>query len=600
MMNNNVENGGDSGWMKDGWMIGMVGGWMDDCHWLAVGCWMTMTMELGWDICLACRALLMMNRGFGVGMGVGVGVVVGIGCAVWAWRGTGGGRKEADGEEGKRIKTMPESALFAEAAAYTESRLDSYYGCGSETRVVDVGMTDAEKARLTRVPLPEDPMDEMEALDLIRALDAHPMGNGHPRFFAWIMSAPSRLGVALEMAALGQNTPGAGVAHNANIYLQESVVRWIAELIGFPDSRWMKGLLVSGGSMANIVALGAARYAAAAKQGINVKEEGVRVLPRLRIYASKHVHSCVEKAAILLGLGAKAVVAIPFAQDGMSMDVASLRAVLEGDLEDPEVMPMAVVATAGSTNCGAVDNLDGIASLCAEHQVWMHVDGAYGGFGSLDPSKAHLFAGIERATSVAVDPHKWLQTPLDAGCVLFRDGRVAKAAFGVAADYLPPADLDPNAPAPADHEVENAFNYLPTLTAASRVAKVLGSIAELGAKGVRDMVVRHNELAAYFASLVEGHPAFELVVPVTLSVVLFRLVSGGDEANSALVARVAEQGKFFYTPTVYEGSVVQRVCVLSRHTRREDVDALFAHLVDQVANDHRVSDGSEPKGTGSE
>jgi len=280
-------------------------------------------------------------------------------------------------------------------------------------------------------PLPEAGAEPGPLLErTARLLFEHSLFNGHPRFFGYITAPPAPIGILGDFLASAVNpNVGAWTLAPAATEIEAQTVRWIAELIGYSPE--CGGLLVSGGNMANIVGFLAAR---AARAGWNVRERGASgdSGQRLRVYASAETHTWIQKAADIAGLGTTSVRWIP-TDARLRMDVAVLRRHIEADAAAGDV-PCLVVGTAGSVSTGAVDPLPEIAATCREHGVWFHVDGAYGGFAACVPEAPDDVRGLSLADSVAIDPHKWLYAPLEAGCALVRDPEMLRAAFS----YHPP------------------------------------------------------------------------------------------------------------------------------------------------------------------
>src|SRR5258708_3234919 len=260
------------------------------------------------------------------------------------------------------------------------------------------------------------------------------MGNVHSRFFGWVNSPPAMLAVITEILAAAMNPSCAGGDHAA-IYLEHCVIRWLMELIGFPVEG-SAGLLVSGGSAASLTALAAARHRACDQLGVDVRKSGVSGLStKLRLYASTQLHSCVQKAVELLGLGSECIRWIGIDED-LRISLDGLRQAIEED-QRQGWNPFCIVASAGSVQTGAIDSLNELADVALESGLWLHVDGAYGAVGILDPNTKPLFAGMERADSIALDPHKWLSVPVECGCVLVRDGALLRNAFSLLPPFLP-------------------------------------------------------------------------------------------------------------------------------------------------------------------
>src|SRR5215472_12882655 len=322
-------------------------------------------------------------------------------------------------------------------------------------------------------PLPEEGTEAGRLLEqTAERLFDHSLFNGHPRFFGYITSSPAPIGMLGELLAAAVNANvGAWALSPAATEIEVQTVRWIAELIGYPSE--CGGLFVSGGNMANILCSLAARAKSAAW---DVRDQGVGASERkLRIYGSVETHTWVQKAADLSGLGTASIRWIP-TDAKQRMDVSALRRQLEADRAAGDV-PCIVIGTAGSVSTGSVDPLPEIAAVCRQHDVWFHVDGAYGGFAAALPNAPDDLRGLTAADSVAVDPHKWLYAPLDAGCALVRDPERLRAAFA----YHPPYyHFDERATNFVDYGLENSRGF--------RALKVWLALKHVGAAGYRRMI----------------------------------------------------------------------------------------------------------------
>ena len=283
-------------------------------------------------------------------------------------------------------------------------------------------------------PLPDQGVTPEAIVDFLEEkVLPYPTGNGHPRFMAWVVSPPAPAGILADMLATGFNFMGGGAAP-LQTHLDNCVGRWLKEAVGFPVEGSMS-LLVGGGSSANLTGLTVARHWAARRDGWNVREEGLQAgRPPLTLYASVEAHSCIQKSVELLGLGTANMRKIPTDSD-YRIDLAALEAALA---EDRAVgrRPFCVVGSAGTVNTGAIDPLAALADVAAREDLWFHIDGAYGALGVTDPEAAPGFKGMERADSLALDPHKWLSVPLDCGCALVRNRAVQREAFSLVPPYL--------------------------------------------------------------------------------------------------------------------------------------------------------------------
>lgn len=451
---------------------------------------------------------------------------------------------------------------------------------------------DVQAALHADAPLPEDGCDAERLLrDTADLLFAHSLFNGHPRFFGYITSSPAPIGMLGDLLAAAVNANvGSWRLGPMATELEAQTVRWIAELIGFPSDGG--GLLVSGGNMANIVPVIAARRRAASW---DVRVEGVaspHARP-LRLYASTETHTWVQKAADLAGLGTDAIRWIP-TDDRLQMDTQALRDALSADRAAGEV-PMMVVATGGSVSTGVVDPLEDIAAICRDAQVWFHVDGAYGALAAATPEAADEFAGLALADSVAVDPHKWLYTPLEAGCVLVRDARWLRAAF----TYHPPYY----------HFGAEALNYVdlgPQNSRGFRALKVWLALRQVGRRGYAQMIGDDIRLSRRLHAAVDAHPELE-VHSQALSITTFRYVppdlrrGPSTEAresylhalNEALLEHLQQAGEAFVSNALIRGRYLLRACIVNFNTAAADVDA----LPEIVARIGRALDGARrPRG----
>jgi len=436
-------------------------------------------------------------------------------------------------------------------------------------------MSPAERTTLMQESLGDSGVAPELVLERFRtAVLPHAMGNGHPRFFGWVNSPPAPIGIVADFLAAALNPSCAGGDHAA-IYVERAAVRWLMELIGFPTEGSM-GLLVSGGSAATLIALAAARHRAALEDGWNVRTEGLQHArrPALRLYVSPDGHSCIQKAAEILGLGEQAIHRVA-TDERHRIDVGALRAAVAAD-RAAGTRPFCVAASAGTVSTGAIDPLDEIADVCDAERLWLHVDGAYGAVGAAVPSHRDCYAGLARAHSVALDPHKWLSVPVECGAVLVRDGRLLRETFSLVPDYL-------------RTEADRGFGGLPWYseygiqqTRGFRALKLWMTLQHLGRDGVRDLVAGHLALAQHLAGLVDAAPDLERLGEVELSIVCFRYaprrLRGDDRALDALNKRVMEEvqasGPAFLTQTTLRGRFALRACVLHYATTESDLAAL--------------------------
>ncbi|HYZ14983.1 MAG TPA: aminotransferase class V-fold PLP-dependent enzyme, partial [Candidatus Acidoferrum sp.] len=393
-------------------------------------------------------------------------------------------------------------------------------------------------------------------------------GNLHPRFFGWVHGAGTPAGVLAELFAAGMNANVGGREH-APVYVERAVVAWFRELFGFPEGA--SGVLTSGTSMGNLLAIVAARDAAL---GEGSRRSGTRGR-RLVAYAAAGVHDCVSKAMRIAGLGTDAL-RIVEVDDRLAIRLPALRRRIAADRAAGNE-PFLIVGTAGSVDAGAFDPLDALADLCREERLWLHVDGAFGALAILSPAHAHLVAGIERADSLAFDAHKWLHAPYAVGCVLFRDERAHRAAFSSEPDYLARAQSGTAAGAPwfADYGLELSREF--------RALKVWFTLRHYGFERLGAAIGRTCELATLLAERLAAEPEMELLAPVSLNVVCFRVHPRGldDEAelerlNDAIAIAVQESGDAVPSTTRIGGTRALRICIVNHRTREDDLDVLLA------------------------
>ena len=344
-----------------------------------------------------------------------------------------------------------------------------------------------------------------------RQVAPYGVGNRHPQFLGWVHGGGTAVGMLAEMLAAGLNANCGGRDH-APIACERQVIRWASEMLGLPTE--LSGLVLSGTSMANFVAVMIAR---AAVLGDGVRRVGV-AQARLTGYASAGAHMCVARAFDMAGLGSDALRLIP-CDETNAMSLAHLRERIAAD-RSAGLQPFLVVATAGSVDTGAIDDLTSIADTCAAERLWFHVDAAFGAIAMLSPKLRGLFTGMERANSVAFDFHKWAQVPYDAGCIVVRDSDAHRAAFAREVAYLrrDARGLAAGEPWPVD--------LGPELSRGFRALKVWMTLKTYGADRI-GLVTEHScDLARCLAAVIDIEPMLELSAPVPLNVVCFRDLAG--------------------------------------------------------------------------
>ena len=438
---------------------------------------------------------------------------------------------------------------------------------GLERRPVFGKVGDA--AALFDEPLPETGMPAEALIAFVRAhVLPRPFGNSHPRFFGFINATADPLGTVADYLASAMN-PNCWGGDHAAVHVENCVVRWLAEGLGLPAGA--EGILTSGGSMANFTALAAARRAVCPE----VREEGLPSEGRLVVYASDQVHNCVDRAVDLLGFGMRSLRKIP-ADDRFRLPLDRLKDAVRADRR-AGLRPAIVVGNAGTVNTGAIDPLHDLADFCREEGLWFHADGAYGAMAALSPRLAPLLRGIERADSVAADPHKWLYVPYEAGATLVREpGRLADA-FRKPAEYLVQDEESPFL-GPV------AFNERgPELSRGFKALKVWMGLKRHGRQGYAGAIERDVALARFLSDEVDRRPDFERLAEPVLSIANFRYrpkdksvsEEGLDQLNRRIANRLVGSGSFFLAPTLLKGKTSLRVAIVNFRTQERDLVALL-------------------------
>ena len=425
-------------------------------------------------------------------------------------------------------------------------------------------------ASLSSQTLPQEGMPAEALLaDFRERVLPYPLGNGHRRFWGWVNSPPAVIGVFADALAAAMNPSVAGGNHAA-VHLEHGVLGWFKQIFGFPADSG--GLLVSGGSVANLIGLAVARHAGA---GVDIRSDGLQgEHQKLTVYTSVEGHSCVRKAVELLGIGSANLRTVAV-DDEFRIDVAALEAAIERDIA-AGCRPLAVAASAGTVNSGAIDPLAEIAAVCRRHGAWFHVDGAYGALAILSRRHGKALEGLSLADSLAVDPHKWLSVPVEAGLVLVRDAAAMRDAFSLVPAYLR-TDDDPNGLGGPVWFSEYGIQQ----TRGFRALKVWMALREDGVEGYREAIDRQIELAERLRMAVQRAADMELVA-AGLSVVCFRYAPAefaGDETmvdtlNRELLRRLQLGGEAFLSGTVLRGRFALRACIVNYKTRDEDIDRL--------------------------
>jgi len=416
--------------------------------------------------------------------------------------------------------------------------------------------------------LPDAGASPAQLLD--RAADLlieHSLFNAHPRFWGYVTSSAAPLGALAEFLAAAVNANcGAWLLSPMASEIEAQTIRWIAELLGYPSN--CGGLFVSGGNMANIVCFLAAR---AARGGSEIRAHGVDGA-RLRAYCSAETHTWIQKAADISGLGTDSVRWIA-ADSAFRIDIDSLRKRIREDIAAGD-KPFLVVGNAGTVSTGAVDPLSDLAALCREFDLWFHIDGAYGALAAVAPDSASLFTGLGDADSIAVDPHKWLYAPLEAGCALVRDVSKLRDAFAYHPAYY--------------HFGVEAINYFdlgPQNSRGFRALKVWLALQHAGREGYAQMISDDIRLSRAMYDKVAQNPELEALTQ-GLSITTFRYVPRDlnltdsatanylNDLNRELLTRLQQGGEAYLSNAIIDGKYALRACIVNFRTSQQDVEAL--------------------------
>jgi glutamate/tyrosine decarboxylase-like PLP-dependent enzyme len=409
--------------------------------------------------------------------------------------------------------------------------------------------------------------------EFLECIQPYTMHTAHPRFWAWYMGSGTVMGALADMLASTLN-PNLGGGNHAAPLVEKQVIDWISEMMGFPANS--SGLLTSGASMANFTALTVARNT---RCGYDVRRQGVaKAVGAPVVYASTEIHSCNQKAVETLGLGSDGLCRIPVNAD-YGIDVAALERQIAEDCEAGK-LPFCVIATAGTINTGAIDDLEAIADICARENLWFHVDGAIGAVAILADNVRPQLAGIERADSIALDLHKWMHIPFEAGCVIVRDGPAHRDSFALVPEYLARGEEDGGL---ASGSLWFS-DYGLQLTRQFRALKVWMSIKEHGLEKFGRMIARNVEQAHYLGRLVEASDDLELTAPIGLDIVCFRYNPGqldGDALNSLnkrLLIELHKGGLAVPSYTTLDDEYCLRVAISNHRSRFEDFDLLVGEV----------------------
>ncbi|HZS07859.1 MAG TPA: pyridoxal-dependent decarboxylase [Blastocatellia bacterium] len=416
-------------------------------------------------------------------------------------------------------------------------------------------------------PFPEDGIGiDQLFLEITGKVVPNSTAIAHPRFLAYVLGPPNGIAPFAEAmaATLNQNCNQWQLSPAANV-IEQRVISWFSELFGYPETAG--GIITSGGSMATLTALSVAIEDKC--QG-DFRREGLQSLKSpLVVYTSAEAHRCVEKDAVILGLGLDNVRKIPV-DAAFRMRPDLLAAAVREDRKAGR-HPFCVVASGGTINTGAIDPIDELAEFCSAENLWLHVDGAYGALFILSPQVRDKLLPCGRADSIALDPHKLLLSPLEAGCLLVRDGDKLKKAFSFASPYLT-ADEDPL--------LTNFMDYGPQLSRSFKAFKIWCALQAFGVRAFAEAAEQMLDIAQYMGDrITRTEASFELLAPVNLSAVCFRLRNTDDAGNRRVLAELVREGTALMGPVVIGGRFGIRACITNYRTTREDIDLILDRLL---------------------
>lgn len=441
------------------------------------------------------------------------------------------------------------------------------------------GVTTSPLPHQLRQKLPTDlPLKGTDAASLVKEtwemLEKNSLFNGHPRFWGYITSSPSPLGMLGDLMASAINSNcGAFALSPMATEIEKQTIQWLGQLIHYPAG---SGIMVSGGNMANFVGFLAGRKA---KAGWDIRQQGLQPSAgKWRVYATAETHTWINKAADLFGLGLDAIRWI-LADEKQRMNIDLLNKYILED-KDAGLIPMMVVGTAGTVSTGTVDPLIDIAAVCKQNDLWFHVDGAYGGFAAALPELAGIFRGIELADSVAIDPHKWLYSPIEAGCTLVKNKEALTDAFSFhPAYYNFDGDLEPQTNF-YEHGMQNSRGF--------RALKVWLGLRQIGSEGHINLIREDIELAKLLFDLLKNHEEIE-VFTHHLSITTFRYKPTDADSvtdkeylnklNTAILNKLQQGGEVYPSNAVINGNFVLRVCIVNFRTTVFDIESLPGILI---------------------
>lgn len=423
--------------------------------------------------------------------------------------------------------------------------------------------------------LPQSPMQLEEVYDEFKQnILPYYLGNIHPRYWSWVMGTGSAQSMLAEMLAAGMNC-NVGIGDQAPMYVDQQVIEWCKQLMNFPKES--SGALVSSASIANLNALIVARNSV----NETIRKRGINEQKKMFIYASSEAHSCIQKAAEIIGIGADGVRKVDV-NDKYEMDTLHLQKLIEQDKREGNI-PFCVVANAGTVNTGAIDALDKIFWICCKENLWMHVDGAFGALLKLLPEYKERLDCLEFADSIAFDLHKWMSIPYEAGIVLIKEADAHRKTFALQPDYISNNERG----IAAGPELTSNFGF--ELSRNFKALKVWMSLKEHGINKFARLIRQNIAQAKYLSGLIEQSKVLELMAPTSINIVCFRFNPQKDDVdlnklNKEILMRLQENGIAAPSYTKLNGNYCLRVANVNHRTIMEDFDVLVNEII-KIGND---------------
>ncbi len=424
-------------------------------------------------------------------------------------------------------------------------------------------------------PLAPQPPEEIYQ-EYVQYILPYQIGNNHPRFWGWVAGTGTVMGMYAELLAAGTDAVSGSFSYLSNNYVELQLIDWCKDLLGYPPTA--SGLLTSGCSASNLIGLTVARNV---KAGFDLRSHGMRAgLQQMTVYCSQEAHSSIQKAVEMLGIGSNALHQVPV-NESMQIDLKALKEAIEDDRKNG-LLPICVIGVAGTTNTGAIDDLEGLADICEKEGLWLHVDGAFGAWAAIAPKSKHLVAGLERADSLAFDLHKWMYLSYPIGCVLIRSADEHRRAFSLAPTYLAHGEGERGL---TGIDVPWLSDYGFELSRGFQALKAWMTIKEQGTAKYGRLIQQNIDQAHYLARLVEAAPVLELALPVSLNVVCFRYIRQNlddatlDSLNKQIEIELQERGIAVPSIVSIRGKKYLHVAITNHRSRSDDFDLLVQEVI---------------------